>query len=257
MSDRYYVPHRIVDSSIELSGPEAHHLAVVARGRPGQTVTLFDGSGCEFTARIVSARRDEVRLEILCREQKDRELPGRLVLASALPKGDRSRQLVEKAVELGVQRFVPLLTERSVVRPRQIRSERLERAVIEASKQCGRNVLMEIAAPTLWVAFLAVEHRPAVRLLADPTVPLLESGFTPGQAALGEVTGITLAVGPEGGFTDAEVALAEKAGWSRYSLGPRILRIETAAIALCSLAAITLARSAGCEATRERNTMPS
>ena len=144
-----------------------------------------------------------------------------------LPKGDRQRWLVEKAVELGVARLVPLETDRSTV---EARGDKLDRYVIEASKQCGRNRLMAIAPPQTWGEWLATGSAAhARRWIADPTgVPL---DFV--ECALPRET--YAAVGPEGGLTPEELTAARAAGWQIIALGPRILRIETAAISLAAL----------------------
>ena len=150
MTRRYYVAEPITGSSAVLSGGEAHHLMHVMRAEVGDTVVLFDGSGCEFPARVDVIGRREVELAVIDRVEVDRELPISLMLAVSLPKGDRQRWLIEKAVELGVSRLVPLVTERSVVQPSDQVRARLRKTVIEASKQCGRNRLMEVAEPVNW-----------------------------------------------------------------------------------------------------------
>ena len=154
MSDRYFVEQPITADRAMLVGPEAHHLIHVMRLRPGQQTTLFDGSGREFTALVKRVGRTEVELTITAQEEIDRELPLRLVLGVALPKGDRQKWLVEKAVELGVARLGALETARGVAQPVEQALGRLRRAVIEASKQCGRNRLLEIAAPQRWSDFI-------------------------------------------------------------------------------------------------------
>jgi 16S rRNA (uracil1498-N3)-methyltransferase len=231
MADRYFVAHPITGTETLLDGPEAHHLIHVMRVRPGAAVVLFDGSGAEFAAVVEQVGRSEVRLSVSSRQQIDRELPVRVTLGVALPKGDRQKWLVEKAVELGVACLVPLRTARSVADPAAQALQRLRRTVIEASKQCGRNCLMEIAEPAPWTDFAAIGDNAAPRLLAHPGGPGLarptrQSQTTPLPAAA------ILAVGPEGGFTDEEVALAAAAGWQTVDLGARILRIETAAFLL-------------------------
>lgn len=237
MADRYFVEAPIAGEQVTLTGPEAHHLINVMRARRGAKVILFDGSGCEFTARVEQIGRNDIELAVLSREEVDRELPFVLTLGVALPKGDRQKWLVEKAVELGVGRMIPLKTERAVAQPVQQALDRLRRSVIEASKQCGRNRLMEIAEPLHWSDYIeATQHQPC-RLLAHPhgshsmPAPLL-SGLLPAEELPQE---IFLAVGPEGGFTNEEVALATKAGWHAVDLGPRILRIETAALMLVAM----------------------
>jgi 16S rRNA (uracil1498-N3)-methyltransferase len=130
---------------------------------------------------------------------------------------------------------VPLVTERGVAQPTHSALERLGRTVIEACKQCGRNLLLEISPPQVAADYF---HQPAsaseLRLLADPTGQPLASL----SAALSTSTSITFAIGPEGGFTDAELSTARTAGWQPISLGPRILRVETAAIAVASWAMV-------------------
>ena len=125
------------------------------RATPGTQVTLFDGGGDEFSATVAQLRRSDVELSILSRESIDRELPFDLTLGVALPKGDRQKWLVEKAVELGVTRIVPLRTRRGVAQPVEQALVRLRRAVIEASKQCGRNRLLQIDEPRNWPDFVA------------------------------------------------------------------------------------------------------
>ncbi|NQU25902.1 MAG: 16S rRNA (uracil(1498)-N(3))-methyltransferase [Candidatus Nealsonbacteria bacterium] len=232
MSDRYFMDRPIVDSLAVLDGAEAHHLIHVMRARPGTEIVLFDGSGAEFPARVERLGRAEVELSVLGRDEIDRELPRAVTLAVALPKGDRQRWLVEKATELGVARLVPLRTTRSVAQPVQQAIGRLRRAAIEASKQCGRNRLLEIAEPQAWPDFLADTAAEPCRLLAHPAEDAAKSH--PLRAAH-STDPVLLAVGPEGGFTDEEVALGTVAGWQPVDLGPRILRTETAAILLAAI----------------------
>jgi len=310
MTDRYFADTPISGEKATLVGPEAHHLIHVMRAKPGDRVVLFDGGGAEYAAQVERLRRTEVELAILARHEVDRELPVELTLGVALPKGERQRWLVEKAVELGVQRLVPVDTQRSVARPAERTLARLRRAVIEASKQCGRNRLMEIAVLEAWPDFIAANEAVERRLLAHPEggatdtkrdrkkvprlgatgvspvhgqdahapeggatdtkrdrkkVPRLgATGVSPvhGQDAhgtlqppcrecpaplshtvmrslVGQVSrSVVVAVGPEGGFTGNEITLATSAGWQLVDLGPRILRTETAAILLASIAAL-------------------
>ena len=250
MSERYFVERPIDADHALLAGAEAHHLIHVMCAKPGQTVTLFDGSGREFAGRVVRIARAEVELHVVSHADVDRELPWPLVLGAALPKGERQKWLVEKAVELGVGRLVPLGSTRGVAQPVEQALARLRRTVVEASKQCGRNRLMEIASPQRLAEFVASSPPAALRLLAHPnssSCPLhfgknftgsegdspifvgRKLGQSPGSA------GVVLAVGPEGGFTDEEIALATAGGWQLIDLGPRILRVETAALALAAM----------------------
>jgi 16S rRNA (uracil1498-N3)-methyltransferase len=231
MSQRYFVTPAIAfevegDPRVLLTGDEARHLAGVMRARVGDEVTLFDGSGCEFTAKVTKPGKQAVELEIVARHEISRELALPLTLGVALPKGDRQKWLVEKATELGVTRLVPLVTERGVAQPLEAALERLRRSVIEASKQCGRNRLLEIGEPLALAEFAAAAPAHALRLIAHPGGAELNT--------LAKAEELWAAVGPEGGFTDEEVAAAERALWQRVSLGRAILRVETAAIALAA-----------------------
>lgn len=212
---------------------EAHHLAHVMRAKVGDHVVLFDGGGAEFVARVERIAKAAVDLSIVQRRDIDRELPFTLTLAVALPKGDRQRWLVEKATELGVTRLVPLITARGVTDGRAA-LDRLRRAVIEASKQCGRNRLMEIAAAEKWEV-LAASCREGVseRWFAHPIGDRKSPLHAP---CLDRAAPVTIAVGPEGGWTDEEVQLASANGWRCVDLGPRVLRVETAAIAIAAAA---------------------
>lgn len=236
MADRYYAEGPICFepdgvSRVTLGGSEAHHLIHVMRAGPGACVVLFDGSGAEFPARVERAGRAEVELTILRRQEVDRELPRHVTLAVSLPKGDRQRWLVEKTVELGVTELIPLAVARSVAQPVRQALDRLRRTVIEASKQCGRNRLMRIAEPTDWPALIEATREEPQRWLAHPSLDghSAERLPEPGDRVL-------MAVGPEGGFTEEEVALAAAACWQPIDLGPRTLRTETAALAMAVLA---------------------
>lgn len=229
MADRYYCNQPIQGDLATLEGQEAQHLGKVMRANPGDRVVLFDNSGDQFEAEVKEVRRQQVLLTVLSRDSVCRELPEPVTLYTALPKGDRQRWLIEKTVESGVSRFVPIITTRSVVKPNPKTIERLERTVIEASKQCGRNRLMQITPPQTWPNVLA-EAQDITRLIAHPTN---SQQLPPTPKAP-----LAIAIGPEGGFTDDEVQQALDAGWQPVSLGPRILRIETAALAL--IARVTL-----------------
>jgi len=241
MARRCYSETPIDGDQAILDGSEAHHLLHVLRASPGMSVTLFDGSGCEFDAQVTACKRSTVELAVTERREVDRELPLPLVLGVALPKGDRQRWIVEKSVELGVTRLVPLVTERSEKQG----GDKLGRYVIEASKQCGRNRLMEIAEPMHWGDWL---HSPAILAGAvPPTKPRRwvahPTGVQPTVAKLAERRPTFLAIGPEGGLSDAEVEAAVTAGWETVGLGERILRIETAALGL--VACLTIPRGVG------------
>ncbi len=237
MADRFFTLDQLEPGEFILSGAEAHHLTSVRRIGPGQTITLFNGDGHDYEAEVVSAGKRSVVVLILRRLTVLRELPFPLIVASAIPKGDRGDFLIEKLTELGVTHFIPLITTRSVVQPKPTSIERYQRAVIEASKQCGRNRLMTVAASTTFSTLLALSDLPEKRLLLH-----VGSGRVP---ITNTRTGVVVAVGPEGGFTDTEVADAEMRGWQVVSIGQRILRVETAAIAAATLLGTATVDGAG------------
>jgi 16S rRNA (uracil1498-N3)-methyltransferase len=225
MADRFHVNCTLAPGLVVLAGPEAHHLSAVCRARPGDPVVLFNGDGHEYPGRVVEVSRRDVTVEVLAVDSPQRELPQPLHIAAPLPKGDRAQFLVEKLTELGVTCLHLLLTDRAVVQPREAKVEKLQRYVIEASKQCGRNVLMRVEPPRPWREVVTDTTLPACRLVAHPGAAWHE-----GLSAEATVA----AVGPEGGFTEAEVALALANGWRAVGLGPRVLRVETAALALAA-----------------------
>jgi 16S rRNA (uracil1498-N3)-methyltransferase len=227
MAERFYLDAVLGPGDVVLDGPEAHHLAVVCRLRPGDAVVLFNGDGREYPARVVTAGKKQAVLHVEATLHPARELPCRLVAAAPLPRGDRSQVLLEKLTELGASDFIPLRTRRSVVEPREAKLDKLQRHVIEASKQCGRNRLLRVHPLTAWEDLLRDDRLPRRRVAAHPGGDVLSP-----QRLLGPAEELLLAVGPEGGLADDEVALARAAGWEVVGLGPRILRVETALIAL-------------------------
>lgn len=227
MSERFFLEAPPAAGKAMLTGDEARHLARVLRAAVGDEVTLFDGRGRSWPARVAAIGRDAVELET--GEPRVEATGGTLLtLAVALPKGERQKWLVEKLTELGVARLVPLVTERGVAEATASAVARLERGVIEASKQCGRDTLMEIGEPASVAGIVAGRAAAAIGLVADPRGgPVDTAGWPP-------TSEVIALVGPEGGFSPAELSLAEAAGWPRITLGPYVLRIETAAVALAA-----------------------
>jgi 16S rRNA (uracil1498-N3)-methyltransferase len=193
----------------------------------GDEVVVFDGSGTSWRARVASIGRDEVGLDLGEAVTGPRPTRVPLTLAVALPKGERQKWLVEKLTELGVERLVPLSTTRGVAEATPAAVERLSRGVIEACKQCGRDALMQVGGPKGVAEVVGGTGGGAVLLVADRDGVPLEEIVTAGNL-------VVALVGPEGGFTAEELATVEAAGGRRVSLGPHVLRVETAAIALAA-----------------------
>ena len=215
--------------------PAAARHAQVRRVQPGDVLVLFDGHGCDWPAEVLAMGRSEVRVQVGAPQPVQRELPHPVLLAVGMPANDRMDTLVEKATELGAVAIQPLLCERAVLR---LDGERALKKVahwqgvaVAASEQCGRARVPHIAPVltlTAWLAGLASPDRAAPagqRLLLSPR---------PGAAPLHGVPPGALCVlsGPEGGLSPAEEAAALAAGFGATGLGPRVLRADTAPLAL-------------------------
>lgn len=232
MPRRFFSAVDVSAVSLELTGREAHHLQRVLRLEPGESVWLFDGQGHEVLAEIVDIGRDAVRLRVTERREFAPSSTLPVTIATGVPKGDRFRWLIEKATELGVQRIVPLVTQRSIVDPGQGKLDKLRQTIVEACKQCGRTQLMELTEPLSWRDCLATEFPGRDAWIAHPDGELVTAEqLAPTRPRL-------FLIGPEGGFTETEVEEAVAAGARRMQLGPRILRIETAVVAIAALACL-------------------
>lgn len=237
MSERFYINCQLQPGlEVELTGAEAHHLLAACRLRPGDTVCLFNGDGREYPALVAQVQRRSCQVLIQGCETPGRELPFSLAMAVPLPKGDRAQFLIEKCTELGVTSFIPLLTRRSVILPGESRLEKLQRYVVEASKQCRRNILMRIETPQPWPALCpGSADNQIIKTMAHPGgLPLSR------PTGNGMARNVLLAVGPEGGWTEEELELGRASGWQLLALGPRVLRVETAALVMASWAAAGL-----------------
>jgi 16S rRNA (uracil1498-N3)-methyltransferase len=222
MAARFYTSDELSIGEYVVRGDEANHLASVMRIQPDEVITLFNGDGAEYQASVVSVAKKSVAVNITAKHEVSREVGWPIVVASALPKGDRFDYLLEKLTETGCTSFIPLTTARSVVVPKLDKLAKWQRAVVEASKQCGRNRLMSIEPPLSFDQLLAKADLPSTKMILHPTSS---------HQSRSTRSGVVLATGPEGGFTDDEVTKAVSAGWATLSLGRSILRIETAAVA--------------------------
>lgn len=229
MTRRYFAPELATSNSlIGLPTEEAQHAIRVMRVQAGDSVTLFDGRGHECEATVVAIGRNECQCkpgEVLA---VDREPACKIHLGIALPKPDRARELIERLTELGIASLTPIIAARTQRGPSDSVLEKLRRGVVEACKQSGRNRLMRIDDPVSSADFFARDSGASVCILSHPTQSSTSLIDMRGNAI------VTAAIGPEGGWTDEEVAMATEAGYQSIDLGKRIYRIETAAVVIAA-----------------------
>ncbi len=234
LADRFFIDSPFEDSEIELSGDQAHHVANVMRAGVGDALTLFDASGNEYQTEITSKSKKRVTVKKLSSSRPERKLQRSITMVVALPKGDRQKFLIEKLVELGVQRLIPLNTSRSVAQVNEKVMGRLNKQIIEATKQCRRSYLMEVlpAVPVTEAAAMAANDATTSFFVAHP---YNDQKLVSVKQRLAESESIVWLIGPEGGFSDDEFTQLKDVGWSPVSFGEIILRVETAAITAAAI----------------------
>ena len=236
---RFYLPPPEWNaSSPSLSDSESHHALDVVRLGAGDRITVFDGVGGEASAQITAVEGKRAQLRLL-QKATTQPLPCAITLAQAVPKGKNMDFIIQKAVELGAARIAPLLSDRTVV---HLDAQELEKkrakwreTALEACKQCGQNRIPEIALPRTPKAFFESGERFDLQLIAS-----LQPDARKVKTVLAEYPAPKSAcvlVGPEGDFTPAELALAKSHGCQPVTLGPIILRTETAALYCLSVLA--------------------
>ena len=217
---------------LEVVLPEqaGEHVARVLRLEHGHPLILFNGDGCEYDATLAALVKRAVSAKITAVRESDREAPLQVTLAQGIARGEKMDWILQKATELGVARIVPLVTERTEVKLDEDRAERRRAhwmsVIAGACEQCGRNRLPALEPPQRLDRWLgSLDAAPALRLALLPE----------GDASLRQLpqmeNGATLAVGPEGGFSEHDIALLGQGGFRGLRLGPRILRTETAGVA--------------------------
>ncbi len=234
---RFFLPRKSIHNHKGIvTGQELDHLRVL-RFRPGDRITLFDDEGWEHEGIVRSFLERSAEIEIAKSYQPERESPLRICLAQALAKGDKMDFIVEKATELGARSILPFLSAYTVPRPE---SEKIERRVarwkkiaLSAAKQSGRTEIPEILGLTDFVDLIRRPWPEGLKLL------FWEQESLAGLDQIRNETGLTdfllLAIGPEGGFSQDEASEAARHGFKAVSLGTRILRAETAAVAALSI----------------------
>lgn len=217
----------IRDGIAHIRGDEAKHMKNVLRMQPGETFVVFDGTGVDYLCRALSVGA-EVEAEIVSSERNTTEPNIRVSLYQAYPKAAKMEDIVQKAVELGAAGIIPFISQRCVKRPED--RARLKRVALAAVKQCGRSVLPEVTEVLSFEAAMA-------RMKAHDKLIVCweeEKQTSLKEALRGELSDIGIVIGPEGGFESGEVARMRGIGGVSATLGPRILRTETAGIAVLS-----------------------
>ena len=233
-------PEQISGKEAYIEGPDWNHAANVLRVRPGEQVLLSVGEDWNYlcTVREVDRAGQKILLSVLEENQDVRELPVKISLYQGLPKSDKMELIIQKAVELGAARVVPVETARCVVKLDRKKAEskrtRWQAISESAAKQSGRSMIPEVAMPMPFAAALKEAADSEIRLIPyenaegmERTRRILES-VVPGQK-------IAVFIGPEGGFEETEIRQAEEAGFEAVTLGKRILRTETAGFVVLSL----------------------
>lgn len=227
---RIYLPIPLqAGAEVALDARAVGHVVRVLRLRVGDAVVLFNGDGNDYSAELIEVRKDQACCRIRSAQPRDTESPLVVELAQGISRGERMDYTIQKAVEMGVQRIIPLSTERSQVK---ISGEREEKRlqhwtgiILHACEQSGRNRIPELLPVQRLDQWLGNRTAVTHALFLDPEGTVGVNGLT------GPVRSVSLLVGPEGGLSPDERILATTAGFLRLRLGPRILRTETAALA--------------------------
>lgn len=227
---RIYLPCPLSsDALVDLDARAVGHVVRVLRLRTGDTITLFNGDGHDYAAELISVRKDSAQCRVTNQQPRDTESPLTLELAQGISRGERMDYTLQKAVELGITRIVPLDTERSQVKLSGEREEKRiqhwQGVILHACEQSGRSRIPELAPVQRLNEWLHVRTPGALDLFLDP------QGDCSVDALDGPLSTVTLLVGPEGGLSPTERDQAVAAGFKRLRLGPRVLRTETAALA--------------------------
>ncbi len=234
---RFFIsPQAIRDNRVILRGTLVHQIRDVLRMKPGDEFVLLDNSGFAQRAELVTIDRDTVRGRIVEKWKLETEPQARITLYQGLLKGQKFDWVLQKGTELGITAFVPVLAERCILSSLDdvsaARVERWERIVVEAAEQAGRAVLPSLASAMLFAHACDQAKRNGLALI--PWEDEHERGLREALANVPKSKEVSLFIGPEGGFTEDEIAVARERGIISVSLGARILRAETAGLAAAS-----------------------
>ncbi len=247
---RFFVDTEAVNkenSTITITGEDVKHIKSVLRGAVGDKLEVCDQAGTDYTAAIKGLEKDSVIAEIISSKPNTTEPPVNITLYQGLPKGDKMEYIIQKCIELGVYRIVPVMTERAVVRfsndkDAAAKASRWQKIAAEAAKQCDRGIIPKVETPISYKAALKLAERSDLKLIPyeEETEGSLRGSLDFFSRRFEDRSNIVkpeiaLIIGPEGGFAPEEIENALKAGFNSITLGPRILRTETAGVAVISI----------------------
>lgn len=244
---RFFVGRDAVDIAngrITITGEDVRHIKNVLRSVPGDKLELSDGNGTDFDAAIERIEKDRIVTGIVGSKPNKTEPPVDITLLQGIPKADKMDFIIQKCVELGVKRIIPVMTARTVVRfdnARDIaaKAARWQRIALEAAKQCDRGMIPVVEAPVHFAEAFQLAEGSRLRLIPyeEETGGSLRVRLKKAKAVMDGLQRLQIAVfiGPEGGFAPDEVSKAVEKGFESVTLGPRILRTETAGIAVVSI----------------------
>ena len=239
MSRFFVSPESLKNGRVTIAGEDLNHIKNVLRLSPGDNITVCDGNCNDYLVRIEHIDKTGVHCLIEDSWENRNEMSTRIVLYQGLAKGDKMGMIIQKSVELGVYAIVPVITERTVVRVENHqdagkKANRWQKIAEEAAKQCNRGIVPRVYPPALIKH--ALDEMAGFQLAVIPYENEKANGLK--QYISGKkYDSIAVMIGPEGGFTENEVALAKEKGVVPVTLGPRILRTETAGIAVLSILA--------------------
>lgn len=236
MASFFVFADQIKQGKVIINGCDVQHISNVLRLVPGNIITVLDGQGKGYRAKLDKVRKKQVECTILEEFAAAGEPPLRITIVQGLPKGDKMEMIIQKCTELGITAVVPLCTERSVVKivpdRMQKRKSRWQRVALESARQCGRGIMPQVSEPVKLADVLTTIPPDALKLMLweDEQKVFLKQVLKTARPA-----DVFIFIGPEGGFAPEEAALARNYGVTTVSIGPRVLRTETAGLAAVAM----------------------
>lgn len=229
-------PEHISNDQVKLLGPDVDHIRTVLRLKPGDNIYVMDGSGKRYSVSLTNIRREEILGEIVSIDNVGTESPLTIHMGQVLLKGNKFDDIISKAVELGVHSLTPLISDRCVVKLKrddlEKKAVRWQKIALEAAKQCRRTIIPDVEHGQSLETFFQKCKEYELKIMFWENERSTRIKDLEVRESFGNIAVVT---GPEGGFTESEIKMARKYGFKIASLGPRILRAETAPIAVLAI----------------------